>query len=347
MSRISIKDINVGDGFSSIFLVAAASLADSKNGPFWRLELKDASGSIEAKIWSPLSQRIEEIKLGDFVEIRAKASLFRDQLQLSIEAFRIVENSHELDYADFLPTSKVPPAELLNELENLIQNELDHAPWANLVKSVLTDKNIRAKLLLAPAAKSVHHAYLGGLLDHTLSVVKLCIKLCEHYPELDRQLLIVAAIFHDIGKIEELSGGIANDYTDEGKLLGHIVQGIIMLRPHLEKSKLDKNLIMHLEHLILSHHGELEYGAAKVPLTAEAFALHYADNIDAKMAQLREVFENNSNMVKPNLGQEQILWSPWVNLLGRNLCQLPKTPQQHEKETKKPQPDERQGSLLG
>ncbi len=353
MSRISVKDIEVGDSFSSIFLVGSAQLAESKNGPFWRLELKDATGNIEAKIWSPLSQKVEELKTGDFIEIKCKASIFREQMQLTVEALRVIENTDKLNYADFLASSEVAPIVLMNNLEELAQNELTYLPWKNLVKAVLNDPKIRPKLLLAPAAKSVHHAYVGGLLEHTLSVGKLCLKIADHYPELDRQLLLVAAFFHDIGKLEELSGGIANDYTDDGKLLGHIIQGIFMIKPHMEQSGVDKKLASHLEHLILSHHGQLEYGAPKVPLTAEAFALHYADNLDAKLAQVREVFKNINQMQTGDLEQnsnhrqDEITWSPWINLLNRNLCQMPKTPQKIEHEPRNSrQNDEKQGSLF-
>ncbi len=352
MSRICIKDINIGENICSIFLVGAVALAESKNGLYWRLELKDATGTLEAKIWSPLSQKFNEIKTGDFVEVKGKVSLFREQKQLSIEALRFVNDSENLNYADFLQSSAVKPSILLSQLEELVFKELTYAPWKTFVKSVLNDATIREKLLMASAAKSVHHAYIGGLLEHTLSVAKLCIKISEHYFELDKELLLVAAIFHDIGKIEELSSGITCDYTNEGKLLGHIIQGILMLKPFLDKAKVDKDLAIHFEHLILSHHGELEYGAPKVPMTAEAFVLHYADNMDAKLAQMRELLselpaqktKNNSDGLAQVL--PEITWTPWVNLLGRNLCQMPKTPMKSEKLNKKVEKDDQQGSLI-
>ena len=425
MDRISVQDISVGDSLCSVFLISAANKSESKNGPFWRIELRDATGTLEAKIWSPLSQRVSDLKAGDFVEVKGKTSLFREQMQFTVEAIRPVEDPEQLDISDFLPTSAVEPAEILASIEELVQTELTYTPWKNFVKSVLNDPRIRTKLLLAPAAKSVHHAYAGGLLEHMHSVAGICLKFADHYPELDRQTLFVAGLFHDIGKLEELSGGLLNDYTNEGRLLGHIVQGIVLLKPYFEKSKVDPVLALHLEHLILSHHGEPDFGAPKTPMTPEAFALHYADNIDAKLAQCRDIFSNIPQMpvtrsttqliqsqndkgknlsqnsaqdssnssfsnssasssfsslnalsseetpslesgqgqhdytddqaqkLAQNIAQEAeselegMAWSPWVNLLGRTLCRMPKTPQRTEKENKnKKVPKEKQGSLL-
>lgn len=403
MNRITIQEIAVGESVCSVFLVSAATKSESKNGPFWRIELKDATGTLEAKIWSPLSLRVPELKAGDFIEAKGKTSLFREQMQLTIEAIRPVENPEDLDIADFLPSSAIEPIQILAQIEALVQAELSYAPWKNFVKAVLNNPRIRSKLLLAPAAKSVHHAYAGGLLEHMHSVAGVCLKFADHYPELDRETLFVAALFHDIGKLEELSGGLLNDYTDEGRLLGHIVQGIMLLRPFLEKAKVDSALILHFEHLILSHHGELEFGAPKTPMTPEAFALHYADNIDAKLAQCREVFagmqttqkveakqmytienrqegygqnlQNSQNVSSLPTGirtdkaymyendkdaskdasvgtlqtaTENIVWSPWVKLLGRTLCTIPKTPSRLEIERGKNRKiaRERQGSLL-
>ncbi len=351
MHRICIKDIQktipAGEGICSVFLVSSAQKSEGRNGPFWSVKLKDATGVLDAKIWSPLSQSVTDLKAGDFIEVKGRTSLFRDQLQMTVEALRPVENPEHLNMGDFIPTSAVEPAEILEQIETLVSQEITYAPWKDFCRSVLKDSRIRAKLLLAPAAKSVHHAYAGGLLEHMHSVAGLCLKFCDHYPELDRQTLFVAGLFHDIGKLEELSGGLVNDYTDEGKMLGHIVQGILMLRPFLEKAKVDEKLALHLEHLILSHHGEPEYGAPRVPLSPEAFALHYADNLDAKLAQCREAF---AQMPAAEEEEDQgIGWSAWIGLLGRSLCKMPQTPKPKEKENAKTKktPKEKQCSLLG
>ena len=176
------------------------------------------------------------------------------------------------------------------------------------------------------AAKSVHHGFVGGLLEHTLSVFKLCRRLADQYPELDRQTLLAGALFHDFGKIREFSGGIANDYTDEGRLLGHLEICVEMLAPYLERSGLEPELQRHLKHLVLSHHGTLEFGAVRVPQTAEALVLHYADNIDAKMAQCRGLFAQ--------LGEGES-WTPYQATLGRAMHRCAQTPVE-EKVEKKP-----------
>lgn len=373
MHRICIKDISVGDSLCSVFLVGAATKSESRNGPFWRVELKDATGTMEAKIWSPLSHTVASLKAGDFIEVKGKTSLYREQIQFTIEAIRPVEDPSKIDISDFLLTSKVDPSQILAQIECLAQEELTYSPWRNFVKYVLNDQRVRSKILLAPAAKSVHHAYAGGLLEHMHSVAGICLKFADHYPDLDRQTLFVAGLFHDIGKLEELSGGIANDYTNEGRLLGHIVQGIILLRPFLEKAKVDPVLALHLEHLILSHHGEPEFGAPKTPMTPEAFALHYADNVDAKIAQCREIFgsltknqhaapqtntdtqhDSSSKTEAPQqdymeqgVEMDALTWSPWVKLLGRTLCYMPQTPEKTDDGNTKRNPKEKQCSLLG
>jgi len=316
-----IKDIGFNDDVDSLFLLGAASLQQARNGPFWRLEIKDASGTLEAKIWSPQSQEYTGLAAGQLVEVQGRSSMFRDQAQVTIDWLRplSVEETADCDLALFLPASSRPAQEMLEELEQLCRRELTHAAWKKFILAVLRHADIHPRLLTAPAAKSVHHAYVGGLLEHTLSVAGLALRLADHYPELDRQILLAAAVCHDLGKIWELTGGLANDYSDSGRLLGHTILGLERLEPFLQKSGLDPELVRHFKHLILSHHGEYQYGSPQLPQTAEAFALHYADNIDAKMAQCRHIFgaftENGNG------------WSPYQTTLGRFMHQPVRTPE--------------------
>ncbi|MDR0466915.1 MAG: HD domain-containing protein, partial [Deltaproteobacteria bacterium] len=277
-----IKDIGSNDEVNSLFLLGAASLLQGRNGPFWRLELKDATGTLEAKIWSPQSQEYANLAAGQFIVAQGRSSLYRDQVQVSIDRLRLLspEETAVCDLARFLPASPRPAQEMLEELERLCCRELTHTAWKKFVLSVLRHAEVRPRLLTAPAAKSVHHAYVGGLLAHTLSVAGLALRMADHYPELDRQILLVAAVCHDLGKIWEFVGGLVNEYSDAGRLLGHTILGLEQLEPCLQKSGLDIELTRHLKHLILSHHGEHEYGAPKLPQTAAAFVLHHADNID-------------------------------------------------------------------
>ncbi len=192
-----------------------------------------------------------------------------------------------LDMKEYVPAAEEQPEVMLARLEELCRQNLHYPPWRKFVKRVLEDPAVRSRLLTAPGAKAMHHAYLGGLLEHTLGVVGLCLKFCDQYPQLDREVLLAAACFHDLGKAWELSGGLANDYTDVGRLVGHIQIGLEILEPHLRAARLPEELVVHFKHLILSHHGQHEYGSPKTPMTAEAFALHYADNMDAKMNQVQ------------------------------------------------------------
>jgi len=314
-----IREITPGSTVKTVLLVASSALKQARNGPFWQLELKDATGSIEARIWSPLSQSIRELPAGSLAEIEARAEQYREQIQLSLTAIRLLsdEELEGMDMGLFIPSSRVAPADMLAGLEALCREVLTHKPWRRFALEVLRDEWVRPRLLRAPAARGIHHAWVGGLLEHTLGVCQLCLRFSEQYPELDRQTLFVAALFHDIGKLREFSEELNPDYTDEGRLVGHISLGLDMLAPHLAASGLDASLQMHFKHLVLSHHGLLEHGSPRVPQTAEAFALHYADNLDAKLAQCRSQFAEDD---------EPGTWSPYQRTLERNIFLPPRTP---------------------
>ena len=315
-----IKDIGFNDEVDSLFLLGTTSFQQARNGPFWRLELKDASGSLEAKIWSPQSQEYTGLTAGQLVEVQGRSSMFRDQAQVAIDRLRSLspEEAAVCDLSLFLPASARPAQDMMEDLEQLCRRELTHTAWKKFVLAVLQHTEIRPRLLAAPAAKSVHHAYVGGLLEHTLSVAGLALRLADHYPELDRQILLAAAVCHDLGKIWELTGGLANDYSDAGRLLGHSFLGLERLEALLQKSGLVPDLVRHFKHLILSHHGEHQYGASQLPQTSEAFALHYADNIDAKLAQCRQQFHT--------FAEDGSGWSSYQATLGRFLHQPVRTP---------------------
>ena len=340
-----IKDISAGDEVNSLFLLSQAAQSQAKNGPFWRLELKDKSGTIEAKIWSPLSQSFPELAPGSIVRVEGRANLFRERLDVNIENFAVIpeEQWEQLDLALFLPASEKQPELMWQELELLCSKTMRHPPWKKFIQLILKDEYVKENLMVAPAAKGVHHAYRGGLLEHTLGVANLCMKLADSYPQLDRQLLLAGAICHDLGKLWELSGGAAApDYTDEGRLIGHIELGLEAVAPYLKKSGLEPDLAMQLKHLILSHHGELEFGSPKRPKTAEAFALHYADNIDARMAQVREVIGG-----MPAASEGGSNWSPFQATLSRFLYRGSPTPDADGKSAKGKNENSSGGALQG
>ncbi|WP_027179544.1 3'-5' exoribonuclease YhaM family protein [Maridesulfovibrio bastinii] len=315
-----IKDFVSGDKIQDFFILAEAQMRESRNGPFWNLTLQDCSGRIEAKVWSPLSQNIPQLSSGMFIRAGGSIGTFRDKLQFTVEALDVVdERQLGLELSDYLPCSKVDPETMLQEIDYLIAEYMTYKPWKKFCRNVLKSSSIRERLLMATGAKSVHHAYIGGLLEHTLSVCKLCMSISSNYPGIDRQAVLAAAIFHDLGKAWELSGGLVNDYTDEGRLLGHIYIGLEKLEPFLAREKsLPDELKLHLKHLILSHHGEYEYGSPKRPKTPEAFVLHYADNIDAKMNTVFAELEKLEGTEKQ--------WTPFQRYLDRYLYRAEVTP---------------------
>ena len=315
-----IDSLGSGAEVNALFLVASASQQQARNGPFWRLELKDASGSLEARIWSPASQAYADLPSGVIAEVEGRAESFREQLQINVTRLRLLDEDElaPLAMGAFLPASSRPAQEMFDELEALCRREFTHKPWRSFALALLKDPDIRPRLLMAPAAKGVHHAWVGGLLEHTLAVARLCMALADLYPDLDRQTLLAGALCHDLGKLWELSGGLANDYTDEGRLVGHINLCLGKVERALRKSGLEEPLVLHLQHLILSHHGQYEYGSPRLPQTAEALALHYADNLDAKLTQCRSLFEA--------LPEGESAWSPYQSTLSRSLYKAPRTP---------------------
>ncbi len=333
-----IKDIRQGQHFEDMFIVIQSRLEYAKNGPYWQLTLQDKTGSIQARIWSPLSQSFEKIKPGQIVEIRAVAQSFRDQLQLNIESLEFVSTS-DINMTFFLPVSEIPPEDLYRKLMDFLRARVAFPPWTRLYKSILGQEEIRTALISSPGGKSIHHAYIGGLLEHTLSVCRLCDSIGELYPVLDKDILLVAAALHDLGKSKELTCGISRDYSDQGKLFGHIFLGLEMIEPFLRRAKnLSPEIIMHLKHIILSHHGELEFGSPKRPKTHEAFVLHYADNLDAKLNALDQALKN-----PPEDYEGEDYWSEYHRPMNRYLYKPVKTPRP---ETQKIRPAKKEKSCL-
>jgi len=326
-----IQDLSPGTQVNEYFLLAAANMAQSRNGPYWNLTFQDATGKIDGKIWSPKSQEFPTLEPGSMTRVHGFVENYRDKNQLKVDHMKLIDASAEkIDYSDYLPTSSIPPEDLMENLEDLVIEHMKHTPWKTFCRKVLNNEEIRRRLLIAPGAKTVHHAYIGGLLEHTLHVARACMALCDVYPSLDRQTLLAGAIFHDLGKAWELSGRLVNDYTDEGRLLGHIQIGQDKLEPFLKRSKaLDDGLKLHLKHLITSHHGEHDFGSPIRPKTPEAFVLHFADNMDAKLNIIDQAYtEMDKN------GQE---WSPYMRFLERNVFRSPATPDTSKKQNDKPE----------
>ncbi len=326
--KIYVNQLQEGEKLEDLFALGSARKAQAKNGPYWQLSLLDCSGEIKGRIWSPLSREYPTLPEETIVRIKASVQSFGQELQLNVERLEVVD-CEEVDMREFLPSSEIPPRELYSHLWDILHTNLQFKPWRNLYRRIFKDEEIKEAMINAPGGKSVHHAYLGGLLEHTLSVCRVCLGCSEIYPDLDKDILLLAAAVHDVGKAFEISPGISREYTDEGRLLGHIVIGLQVLDPFLNRSKdLDPELVLHFKHIIASHHGEFEFGSPKRPKTKEAFVLHYADNMDAKINTIESTFGGED----PEGGKR---WSNFNRPLGRFLFRPTSSPEPEKKQTKR------------
>lgn len=303
-----IKDFKDGDRVFDIYLCKHKQSAVTKNGkPYDNVILQDKTGTIDAKIWEPNNAGIDEFDALDYVEVYGDVSSFQGALQVSIKRARVCREG-EFNPADYLPVSKKGIAPMYAELKEIINSLSNPYLKQLMVRIFVEDKEFAKAFCYSSAAKSVHHSFVGGLLEHTLSVTKLCDYYCSAYPVLKRDLLLVAAMCHDIGKTRELSAFPENDYTDEGQLLGHIVMGAEMVGEKIRTiDGFPKVLGNELRHCILAHHSKLEYGSPKVPALIEALALGYADDTDAKMETFTEILEASTE--KGWLGYNRFLES--------------------------------------
>jgi 3'-5' exoribonuclease len=280
--EIYLKDVKQGDFVSSSFLVVEKSMAFSQKGsPYLNVRLKDKTGEMEGKVWENALEFNQQFNKGDIIHIEGRAATYRDAIQISIHKAKKISAS-EIDPLDYLPSAKRDSDTMFHEMMEFIER-IDNPYLRLLLHSFFQEEKTRDLFKRAPAAKGFHHIYLGGLLEHTLSVTQLLEKISNHYPELNKDLLITGGILHDIGKIYEFSFDNTIDYTDEGRLVGHIVMGVEMVDQKINTiENFPSQLALELRHIILSHHGEFEFGSPKRPKTLEALVVHYVDDLDAK-----------------------------------------------------------------
>lgn len=265
----------------------------TKNGKNYdNVILQDRTGTLDAKIWDPNNVGIADFEAMDYIEVYGDVTSFNGALQVNVKRVRRCEEG-EYDESEYMPVSKKNLDEMYAELLKIIDSIQNTYLNTLIKKFFVEDEAFALRFKRASAAKSVHHGFIGGLLEHTLGVTKLCEYYCTAYPALNRDLLLTAAICHDIGKTREISAFPANDYTDEGQFLGHIVMGSEMIgQKAREIQGFPPMLEMELKHCILAHHGEYEYGSPKKPALIEALALNYADDTDAKMETFTEILES-------------------------------------------------------
>lgn len=309
-----INELREGEIVGDIYLCKTKQVAKTKAGKsYYSLLLQDKTGSIDAKIWE-LSNGIEHFDAMDYIKVEGQVTSFQGNLQLNVRRVRKVKEG-EYYPEDYIPCTDKNVDIMYKEVLVLI-NKVSDIYLRQLLIKIFGDKTVEKKFKTHSAAKRVHHGFMGGLLEHTLSVAKLCEFYCIQYPILNRDLLITAALCHDIGKMEELSSFPENDYTDEGQLIGHIIIGTMMLEEKIrEIPKFPKKLANELKHCILAHHGELEFGSPKKPALIEALALTFADNTDAKIQTFKEALAEKKD------GEE---WLGYNRLFESNIRETSK-----------------------
>ena len=315
MARRFVQQLADGDSIEEVYLVVDKQLRANRNGNLYlQLELRDRTGAISARMWNAGEQLFRSFEAGDFVTAKGKVQLFQGALQMILSGVDRVA-AEKVELADFLPHTEQDVSKLFERLRTTLRR-LGNPHLRALAECFLMDADLVQAFCKVPAGVRMHHAYVGGLLEHVVTLLDAAERLQPLYPDLDRDLLLAGVFLHDVGKVRELSYGKAFAYTDEGQLVGHLVIGVEMLNekaarvPDLTGEPFPKELLLRLKHMIVSHHGTYEFGSPKLPMTPEAIALHYLDNFDAKLhAFTREIRED------ANVGA----WTPFNQALDRRL----------------------------
>jgi len=287
-----VSDLTTGDRVDSFFVLTEKKLLDykSKPGQFLSLILSDRTGSVEGKVWERAAEMSAELNEGDLLYIVGRLETYRQSPQLKIETLETADAS-QVELGDFTVATNRD----IGELKSIVRQCLDgftSPHLKNLTASLFSDEGFFEQFSAAPAAKALHHAYLGGLLEHIAEVIELCEPMLRLYPQIDRDLLMTGVLLHDIGKIRELSWGLHTEYTDEGRLLGHISIGYEMIYEKIRQiNGFPESLKNRVLHMILSHHGVYEFGSPRRPKTIEAQALHLVENLDAQLKGFVQTIE--------------------------------------------------------
>ena len=296
---------------TSSFVVASKQVKAKKNGePYLALILADRSGQIEAKMWDNVDEFILAFEQDDFLKVKGLVNKYKNRFQLTIHKLRRMEEG-DIDFTDYLPKTTKDIGELWRTLTEFVAT-FQNPHLKSLVELFMADSEIAERYRNAPAAKTLHHAYIGGLLDHVVSLFHSCDLISRNYPQVNRDLLLTGAFLHDIGKIQELTYNRAFSYSTRGQLLGHMIIELEMLQAKLAKLPgFPEELKILLEHMIISHHGQYDFGSPKLPMFPEALMLHYLDDLDSKMEAMRAHFEREAMLEGP--------WTSYNASLGRPL----------------------------
>jgi len=315
MKQPFVSDLTSEQNVTTFFLVCEKEVRSTKEGkPYLRLELGDRSGTIEARMWDQIETVTREVDREDIVKVQGRVEIYRGKPQFSVQQMRKAK-PEEIDLADYLPSTKEDVEKLFKQL--LAEADSIKNSWLKkLCTGILNDPTVSVRYKRAPAAKTMHHAYLGGLLEHVVGLCGLAHQIAEHYPELDLDLLLTAAILHDVGKLDELCYDRVIGYTTEGQLLGHIVMEIETVANAMNKIEgFPAALKTVVQHLLISHHGQYDFGSPKLPMIREALVFHYMDDLDSKLAAVRAALAKDS-------GDE--MWSVYSGALQRKFLRLEK-----------------------
>jgi 3'-5' exoribonuclease len=307
-----IEEFAPGEQLDTYLAVRKSELRTTRdNKPYLYLDLGDRTGHIKANLWDEAETFHKVFAVGSLVKVRATPQEYQGNLELKLHQIRLVNDSDELDDNRFIPVSDRDPEEDWTIIRAAVEG-INHPGLKILLDQLLEDDDFVAGFTRSPAGKMWHHGYVGGLLEHTASIIGLIEKMCAHYPDLNRDLLVAGAVFHDVGKLWELRADTVIDYTTRGRLEGHIVIGAEFLQRCMDDVEdLDEATAVQLKHLVLSHQGMLEQSSPVVPKTREAFVLYFLDEIDSKLNALDRI-------LKKNEGSDSD-FTEWVNLLGRHI----------------------------
>lgn len=311
MKDLFVADLQANQSITTTFLVKSKEVKAKKTGePYLSLTLGDKSGELDAKMWDNVEGVDTTFDRDDFVKVKGLVQVYRNHRQLTIHKLRrCVDN--EIDFADYFPKTTKDVEVMFEELLGIIDS-IENTSLRELLMSLLLDEELAAKFKQAPAAKTLHHAWLGGLLEHTLSLCKLCKLVVQNYEDIDRDLLLTGAVLHDIGKTRELNYVRSFNYSTEGQLLGHMILELDMVNEKIaQMESFPRELKLLLQHLIISHHGEYEFGSPKMPMFPEALILHCLDNLDSKLEAMKFIIRTD-----PNIDGE---WTGHNTMFGRPL----------------------------
>jgi 3'-5' exoribonuclease len=298
---------------TSSFVVISKQVKPKKTGePYLALTLGDRTGQVEAKMWDNVEDALDAFEQDDFLKVKGLLNKYKNRFQITIHKLRRLGES-EIDFSDYLPKTTKDIGELWQTLAAFVASFHDPHLKAR-VESFMSDPEIAEAYRNAPAAKTLHHAYIGGLLDHVVSLCRSCDLMCQNYPHINRDLLLTGAFMHDIGKIHELTYHRSFSYTTRGQLLGHMIIELEMLQTKLAQfPDFPSELKILVEHLIISHHGQYDFGSPKLPMFPEALMLHYLDDLDSKMESMRAHFEREATLEGPWTGYNSSLSRPLLN----------------------------------